>query len=149
EDSAYLSVGVIRPLPGWDQWRLEDFHPFFDESIRDDLLLERTSRWEGDVHCCHFYLNGDCWYSNWEGEGESIWEGVDNYDKGIHNTLGLLLDLDSGTLSLYQNGQKLGTLKDRLAGVYCWIASFVVSRSMAMGSASIERGYNVIDAQAN
>ncbi|EJK45909.1 hypothetical protein THAOC_35454, partial [Thalassiosira oceanica] len=108
EDLGHLglqSVGVIRPLPGWDQWGLEDFHPFFDESILDDLLLERTSRWEGDVHCCHFYLNGDCWYSNWEGEVESFWEGVDNYDKGIH-TLGLLLDLDSGTLSLYQNGQK-------------------------------------------
>ncbi|EJK68550.1 hypothetical protein THAOC_10259 [Thalassiosira oceanica] len=39
------SVGVIRPLPGWDQWRLDGFHPSFDESIRDDLRRERTSGW--------------------------------------------------------------------------------------------------------
>ncbi|EJK77335.1 hypothetical protein THAOC_00839, partial [Thalassiosira oceanica] len=96
EDAAYPSVGVIRPLPGWDQRRMEFFHPSFDESFRDDLRRERTSRWEGDVHFCHFYQSdGGCFYSNWEGEGESIWEGVDNYDKSIH-TLGLLLDLDSG-----------------------------------------------------
>jgi len=34
--------------------------------------------------------------------------------------VGLLLDLDEGVLSLYQNGQRLATLKDALSGKYCW-----------------------------
>jgi len=54
--------------------------------------------------------------------------------------LGMLLDLDSGTLSLYQNGRKLGTLKDGLVGEYCWIAGFHV---LSSGHVSIQRGYNV------
>ncbi|EJK57928.1 hypothetical protein THAOC_21988 [Thalassiosira oceanica] len=150
EDAAYQSVGVIRPLPGWDQRRLEDFHPSND-IIRDDLRREWTTRWEGDVHFCQFYRDGMLFYSDWEAEGESaafFWEGFHNYDKRIH-TLGLLLDLDGGTLSVYQKGQKVGTLKNGLAGVYCWIASFRGSWNIGSESSSIKRGYDVIDAQAH
>ncbi|EJK48846.1 hypothetical protein THAOC_32325 [Thalassiosira oceanica] len=136
------SVGVIRPLPGWDQRTSENFHP-----ANSRYWADRTARWEGDVDFCHFYLSGEgeCYYSNfnWEeghGNTKSIWEGVDDYDCR-NEKLGLLLDLDIGTLSVYQNGQKLGTLKDGLAGVYCWIAGFI--GSYGSGSASIERGYNV------
>jgi len=36
------------------------------------------------VHLCHFYLDGECYFSNWEGnQQESIWEGVDDYDEEI------------------------------------------------------------------
>lgn len=77
------------------------------------------------MHLCHFYLDGECYFSNWEGnQQESIWEGVDDYDEEI-GTLGMLLDLGSGTLSLYQNGLRVGILKDGLAGAYCLIASFI------------------------
>ncbi|EJK69480.1 hypothetical protein THAOC_09257, partial [Thalassiosira oceanica] len=38
---------------------------------------------------------------------------------------GMLLDLGNGTLSVYQNGQRLGTLKDGLAGEYCWTCSII------------------------
>ncbi|EJK57195.1 hypothetical protein THAOC_22789, partial [Thalassiosira oceanica] len=137
----HQSVGVIRPLPGWDQRRtLEDFHPAAPHCA-EGLRRERTSRWVGDVHFCHFYYGtGDCYYSDWEGYPHiSIWEGVDEYDEEI-DTLGMLLDLDSGTLSLYRNGRKVGTLKDGLAGVYCWIACLA-----GTACASIERGYNVLD----
>ncbi|EJK53384.1 hypothetical protein THAOC_27196 [Thalassiosira oceanica] len=147
EDLGHRSVGVIRPLPGWDQRTLEEFHPI-NSRYWADLRRERTTKWGGNVHFCYFCRNtGQCYYSNWEGYPQiSFWEGVDEYDMRIHK-LGLLLDLDSGTLSVYQNGQKVGTLKDGLAGVYCWIASFVVSGKMR--SASIKRGYDVIDAQAH
>ena len=132
-----LSVGVIRPLPGWDHRALEEFHPSHS-SFREDLRRERTGRWEGNVHFCYFYYStANCYYSNWEGANQrSHWEGAENYDKGI-DTLGMLLDLDCGTLSVYQDGRKVGTLKDGLAGMYCWIACF--NRS---GSALIKRGYN-------
>ena len=140
------SVGVIRPLPGWDQRSLDEFHPA-TPIFWEDLRRERTSRWEGDVDFCRFSLceEGECYYSNWgvPPESESTWEdweGVDNYDGRI-GELGMLLDLDSGTLSVYQDGRRLGTLNDGLAGVYCWFACFT-----GRGHASIKRGYKVINA---
>jgi len=138
----YCSVGVIRPLPGLEHRELEGFHPSRPQ-FREDLRRERTSRWEGDVHFCHFYFRdgGECWYSNWEDSSESNWDGFEHYDDRS-GELGMLLDLDSGTLSLYQNGLRLGTLKDGLAGVYCWIACLP-----GLGGVSIKRGYDVIDTQ--
>jgi len=50
----------------------------------------------------------------------------------------MLLDLDSGTLSVYQDGLRLGTLKDGLAGEYCWTAGF-----SGQGNVFIQRGYNM------
>lgn len=41
----------------------------------------------------------------------------------IRDELGLLLDLDEGTLSVYKNGRKLGIMKRGLAGEYCWVVS--------------------------
>ncbi|EJK72850.1 hypothetical protein THAOC_05579 [Thalassiosira oceanica] len=148
-----FSVGVIRPLPGWDQRTLEEFLPI-NSRHWDGLRRERSTRWVGDVHFCHFYRTGQCYYSNWEGHGctASYWDGYNNYDREV-DTLGMLLDLDSGTLSVYQKGQKVGTLKDGLAGVYCWTACTACftrtlsPRTLIFGSASIERGYGVTDVQ--
>jgi len=134
-------VGVIRPLPGWGVDA--KIHLPFIPGDHEDLRRERTSRWEGDVHFCIFVLNnGWCRYSNFENPLiKSNWEGVNKYNRE-KNTLGTLLDLDSGTLSVYQNGQRLGILKDGLAGQYCWITCFVKNSA----SIKIERGYVAIDA---
>ena len=67
----------------------------------------------------------------------SNWEGRGDYDSDCI-TLGILLDLDEGTLSVYQNGRRVGTLKDGLAGEYCWIAGFFSECDV-----SIQRGYNL------
>ncbi|EJK54202.1 hypothetical protein THAOC_26230, partial [Thalassiosira oceanica] len=142
EAAGCRSVGVIRPLPGWDQRRLDEFH-IANQGLWRAMLRERISRWEGDVHFCRIFLSGYCWYSNLEGvrNQRSDWDGFDNFDEDI-DTLGMLLDLDSGTLSVYQNGKRVGILKDGLAGVYCWFTSF----GGIGGSLSIMRGYDVIDA---
>ena len=65
------------------------------------------------------------------------WKGYGDFN-GDCRTLGMLLDLDNGTLSVYQDGQRLGTLKDGLAGEYCWFVGF-----WSKGDVSIERGYNM------
>ena len=135
------SVGVIRPLPGWDKRGLDSFTPTSPE-FHEDLQHERTDRWEGDVHCCCLDMrSGNCYWSDWEGLSSkgSNWEAPDGYDRHC-TSLGMLLDLDNGTLSVYQNGQRLGTLKDGLAGEYCWIAGFHV---LSSGNVFIQRGYNV------
>ena len=35
----------------------------------------------------------------------------------------MLLDLETGALSVYKNGQRLGILKHGLFGEYCWVAT--------------------------
>ncbi|EJK68350.1 hypothetical protein THAOC_10477 [Thalassiosira oceanica] len=112
----FQTVGVIRPLPGWEKRGLEWFSPVYHNKFHQDLQRERTNRWEGD-------------YANWEGR--------DDFDRDC-TTLGMLLDLGNGTLSVYQSGRRLGTLNDGLAGEYCWIAGF-----LGGGDFSIQRGYNV------
>ena len=36
------------------------------------------------------------------------------------DTIGMLLNLDKGTLTVYRNGHRLGVMKDGLSGPYCW-----------------------------
>ena len=136
---AFQRVGVIRPLPGWETRRLDEFSPAMNY-LYEDLIRERTDRWEGDVHFCRLDMfHGDCYCYDWTGEygKHSAWEGRDDYDRNC-TILGMLLDLDEGTLSMYQNGRRLGTVKDGLAGEYCWVAGF-----FGKGDVSIRRGYNL------
>ena len=136
----YKTVGVVRPLPGWEKRGLDWFNPG-GQCFHQDLRRERTGRWEGDVHYCRVnIIEGDCYWSDWSGEfppSNILWDGRDDYD-GDCKTLGMLLDLDEGTLSVYQNGRRVGTLKDGLAGEYCWLAGFC-----SKGDVSIQRGYNL------
>ena len=130
------TVGVVRPLPGWENRGLVRFSPVYDEFYQD-LLQGRTDRWEGDVHYCWLNIKyGSCVWSDWTGENKtSDWEGRDDYDTDC-TTLGMMLDLDEGTLSLYQNGRRLGTLKSGLRGEYCWTAGLGHK-----GDLSIRRGF--------
>ena len=50
--------------------------------------------------------------------------------------IGMLLDLDEGTLAVYKNGRRLGVMKNRLSGEYCWFTS-LYRRDCSL---SIERG---------
>ena len=75
-------------------------------------------------------------WSDWEGDAtKTNWEGYGDFNDDSR-TLGMLLDLDNHTLSVYQNGRRLGTLKDGLAGEYCWIAG----TGRDKGDLSIQRG---------
>ena len=46
--------------------------------------------------------------------------------RGIFNgELGLLLDLDEGTLTVYKDGTRLGVMMDGLSGEYTWVAEII------------------------
>ncbi|EJK64382.1 hypothetical protein THAOC_14885, partial [Thalassiosira oceanica] len=51
-------------------------------------------------------------------QSDMIFDGIQS-----NTPMGLLLDLEEGMLSIYQNGQRLATLKDGLSGEYCWFAA--------------------------
>lgn len=115
-------IGIIRPLPYWNKKGFESFNPHTDQHRYSELLSERTERWgNSNVHYCSLFGFGrKCW-GGWVRRYESDhWDERDeaSFEKG--EILGMLLDLDAGTLSIYKNGQRVCVMKDGLSGEYCW-----------------------------
>lgn len=55
--------------------------------------------------------------------------------------IGMVLDLDEGTLDVYKNDRRLGTVMSGLAGEYCWVVLlFNVSKTDADGETSVTIG---------
>ncbi|EJK53030.1 hypothetical protein THAOC_27602, partial [Thalassiosira oceanica] len=102
------SIGVIRPV----QIKLSDFgegglNEFIPRAARfwGYLRGQRTARWtDSNVHCCSVSIQGisswDDWISN------KPFTSIDGFQRNI--PIGLLLDLDEGTLSIYQKWSKAG-----------------------------------------
>ena len=113
----------------WDEVNLVWFAP---ESFVD----ARTERWgSNNIHCCAYSCyEGEYHWSDWaDGGNRENW--ADMRDMEADGTIGLLLDLDEGTLTVYMNGSRLGVMKEGLSGEYSWFTS--VSNA---NSVRIERG---------
>ena len=54
--------------------------------------------------------------------------------------LGMLLDLDEGTLSVYKDGRKLGIMMQGLVGSYCWVVSIFSEADVTIKRGTIPRG---------
>ena len=132
------AVGVVRPV----QINRSDF----DDGLREfsptmPRLLEylrgkQTDRWnDSNVQCCAVAvdMHRGIFWSDWTRDEEST--RVEGFHSGL--PFALLLDLDDGTLSVYQSGRSLGVLKDGLSGEYCWYATVRVSFGDPI---TIERG---------
>ncbi|EJK73929.1 hypothetical protein THAOC_04425 [Thalassiosira oceanica] len=131
-------ISIVRPLPNLDPARYADGHfSFFRKKFYADFLAERTGEWgSGNVHACQYNsLTGRMSWTNWdrEGGGEVPWGGMEYCSTG--DTIGMRLDLNEGTLTVYINNRRLGVMKDGLSGSYCWCASI-----LAEGSIAINRG---------
>ena len=95
-------------------------------AVSEKLRSQRTAKWgESNVHCCSYFCNGGrCYWTDWHNEDDySDWQGQESLPGS--GTIGLLLDLDEGTLSMFVNGRRLGVMKEGLGGEYCW---FVATR---------------------
>ncbi|EJK45774.1 hypothetical protein THAOC_35594 [Thalassiosira oceanica] len=105
----------------FEDGELDGFYPGY--SIWEYLLAQRTERWnDSDVHCCCCVFSTGVlqWYDWMTHDPHHNGRMIDGFQEGA--PFGLLLDLDKGTLTMYQNG-RTGTLKDGLSGEYCWFAS--------------------------
>ncbi|EJK67248.1 hypothetical protein THAOC_11747 [Thalassiosira oceanica] len=131
-------AGVIRPVQ-INTWSVGygELNTFTPTDIRfwGYLRGKRTDRWtDSNVHCCSVTANGFfpgyfIW-SDWTTLPSSM---INGFQRDV--PIGLLLDLDEGTLSLYQTGRRIAMLKDGLSGEYCWYSSGYDDTSI-----SIERG---------
>ncbi len=123
-----LCVGVIRPTC-LDNRGLSGFIPWSDEyKWYPELAKERTERWgDGNVDYCLYFSNGGgCYVGNYRNPDPEIKDELpkqwlDMEICSFLDNMGLLLDLDDGTLSVFKNDKKLGVMKDGLTGEYCWM----------------------------
>ena len=116
-----VCIGIVRPLPNWDKRGLDRFTPSDEEHYR---VLSRTVGYYSNVHYCSLPIHtrpGSCFLTDWYRWRFHEWDGSEGF--AIGDKIGMLLDLDAGTLCIYKNGRSLGIMKDELMGEYCWVAT--------------------------
>ena len=67
---------------------------------------------------------GNCFYNTGSGyryPGARHWEGMQGAEQG--DRIGMLLDLDQGSMTVYKNDERLGVMATGLSGEYCWAVS--------------------------
>ena len=148
-----ICLGVIRPVSLTNSIDLEadwegtvnplNVSSSFKPAVAIKLRNQRTAKWRGrdsNVHCCAYYCgNGRCiwtdWHTHWNDVGRhSDWQGSESLEGS--GTVGLLLDLGEGTLSVFKNGRHLGVMKDGLSGEYCWfVTAYKAGISVSRGRA--------------
>ena len=128
-----IFVGVVRPVSltnGIDMeadWQGKVFPMYVSSSyapaVAEKLRSQTTAKWGvGNVHCCAFFCgSGYRRWTDWGSNDSSQWRGLEGL--GESGTVGLLLDLDEGTLTVFKNGRRLGVMKDGLGGEYIWFVS--------------------------
>ena len=139
-----INFGIIRPLSKKNNRVDVSFHPVIRPNFISAYESEvdftiRASHWGvGSVNCCtYFGQDGSCWWSSgeWAGnDGDRTWPGRQGMGVGPC-AIGLLLDLQAGTLTVYKNSHRLGVMKRGLTGEYCWMVTPSTECTI-----SIERG---------
>ena len=114
-----LMVGAMRPGKASVNARSHPHDLGFYQNFSPNIGRGECNN-NNNIHSCLFnsYI-GSCYTSDWRGSEESRRMESIPFDDEI----GLQLDLDDGTLSVYKNGRKLGVVEKGLAGPYCWVVS--------------------------
>ena len=146
-----IHFGLIRPLSSEWQRRhrgnLESFSPFDRQHQNELLQMTRDTCWtdDSDRHCVEYICNiGATRWTSWDEDAaptaaylaycEYLGDKPDvsgTHHWIVNNTalrpggesVGLRLDLNDGTLQLWINDKRVGTICDKLGGEYCWFMS--------------------------
>ncbi|EJK47417.1 hypothetical protein THAOC_33866 [Thalassiosira oceanica] len=116
-------IGIVRPMPGLDAdaYHEGEFCFIGMARLQPDFLVQRSDDWgDGEVHACEYYkYDGGVNWTDWDDDRiDEEWEGRESRQSG--DTVGMLLNLDEGTLTVCKNNRRLGVIKDGLSGPYCW-----------------------------
>ncbi|EJK66988.1 hypothetical protein THAOC_12031 [Thalassiosira oceanica] len=115
-------IGVVRPMPDLGAGAYREEFTFFDRRFGPDFLAQRSNDWGNcNVHACEYFCgDGDMRWTDWDRDDTDweLWDGSEGCDSD--DTVGMLLNLDEGTLTVYRNNRRLGVMKDGLSGAYCW-----------------------------
>jgi len=110
-------AGVMRPGQINREMRsnpfCEEFHQNFSpHNNYDDDQCCMYNSFSGELNC-------------WDGHKfcKESWDGMEDMKSFSCGEIGILLDLDEGTLIVYKNRVRLGVIKSGLAGQYCWVVS--------------------------
>jgi len=121
-DFASVILGVMRPGQVHQNAKESPFFPDFFRCFSRHMVHGEDNN--NSIQCCMYGINsGNCIVSNWRDSTakRETWEGLETM--WSDGEIGMLLDLDEGTLTVYKNGQRLGVMKKGLAGPYCWVVS--------------------------
>ena len=120
--------GVMRPGEAMQSATRSPLSPSFYEHFTQ---RKGSLQYNNSINCCMYQsFDGNCFSHDW-GEGEFViepWDGMESASGSC--IIGLLLDLDEGTLSVYKNGRKLGVMKRGLTGHYCWVVALAVGNQV-------------------
>jgi len=126
-------TGVMRPGQSNENTRGNPLRPEFYKNFSQVGMSYGGDEDKNNIFCCLYNTNNGYCHTRQVGSSNTNTEGMESLSSD--GEIGMLLDLDEGTLSVYKNGQNLGVMKSGLAGPYCWLAS------MYRGSrVTIERG---------
>ena len=142
-----LWFGAVRPLQELDTTHKSIFSPL-DES--NELRELQNPEWgDCDVHCCVYEATtGQCQWTDWStgyyphpnpNPHSLNWKGMQSFEGG---KIGLLLDYEKGTLTVFKNDIKLGVIKEEIAGEYSWmvtVGSWFQDQESSSGGIKIER----------
>ena len=99
QEFADVRVGVFRPTKGLD---------------RNDKISALTTEGNGEVNYCAMDFTEGYGFPN----AGNDWPGQEDFQ--LSDVVGMLLDLEEGTLTVYKNGRRLGMLRSGFTGEYCW-----------------------------
>jgi hypothetical protein len=122
EDGAYeyrtaASKAVMRAGRHYVQFTVESGDEMFFGMIRPGWDVEGGYNAKGvHGHCFYDTSEGSCW------PGDRDWEGMQGPERG-GDRIGMLLDLDQGSMTVYKNDERLGVMATGLSGEYCWAVS--------------------------
>ena len=126
-----IACGIMRPTTK-DITSLSSCSPHIENLSRFSLKDYKTLHHNNNIDCCLLNTSSGCglihrmWTPS-DGPRPPMpynWEGQEETDEASFK-IGMVLDLDEGTLDVYKNDRRLGTMRSGLVGEYCWVALLV------------------------
>jgi len=93
--STFGGIGIVRRR--WKKWERSELMAMNEEQLLQARLQNKNQSF--------------------------VWEGMEVIRDETSFKIEFVLNLDEGTLDVYKNGRRLGTMRSGLVGEYCWVVS--------------------------